>query len=163
MAAGNTYTPIATTTLSSNTTEITFSSIPATYTDLVLILNTKFVTAQSLSIRLNSDTASNYSNTQLYGTGTSALSTRNTGSAYMFLAAISTEWATNILNFMNYSNATTYKSVLVRQSPGNTDVAANIGLWRSTAAISTIAIQAYTTATNFVTGTTATLYGIAAA
>ena len=163
MAAGATYEPIATQTLGSNTTEITFSSIPATYTDLVLIFNTKFVTAQSLTIRLNSDTGSNYSNTQLYGTGTSALSTRNTGNAYMFLAAISTEWSTNILNFMNYSNATTNKTVLVRQSPGNTDVAANIGLWRSTAAITSISVQAYTTTTNFVTGSTFTLYGIAAA
>lgn len=158
-----TYEPIATTTLGSNTTEISFTSIPSTYTDLVLILNTKFVTAQSLTLRLNSDTASNYSNTQLYGTGTSALSVRNTGNSYMFLAAISTEWSTNIFNFNNYSNTTTNKTVLVRQSPGIYDVAANIGLWRSTAAISTIAIQAFTTTTNFVTGTVATLYGIKAA
>ena len=49
MAAGNTYTPIATTTLSSSQNDITFSSIPSTYTDLVIVFNGKSTNAGTSS------------------------------------------------------------------------------------------------------------------
>ena len=41
MAAGSTYTPLATNTLSSSSASITFSSISGSYTDLVLVMNRK--------------------------------------------------------------------------------------------------------------------------
>ena len=57
MAAGSTYTPIATTTLGSAGT-ITFSSIPSTYTDLVIVLNgngSRVAGTDDTGLRLNSD------------------------------------------------------------------------------------------------------------
>ena len=65
MAAGATYTPIATQTPGSNTASISFSSIPGTYTDLVLVIDNAFTASggYSYSLSFNDDTASNYSNT----------------------------------------------------------------------------------------------------
>ena len=59
----STYEKIASYTLTSTSTGVTFSSIPATYTDLNLVLNIKGSTDSIPAIRLNSDTAYNYSYT----------------------------------------------------------------------------------------------------
>ena len=69
-----TYVPIGTNTVSGTTTNlITFSSIPSTFTDLVLIDNGKFSASDnSYAMTFNGDTASNYSYTYLLGSGTSA-------------------------------------------------------------------------------------------
>jgi hypothetical protein len=62
---------------------------------------------------------------------------------------------------MNYANTTTYKSVLNRMDDAEYAVGANAGMWRSTAAINSIKINAGSG--NLPAGLTATLYGIAAA
>ena len=75
MAAGSTYTPIATTTLGSAATSYTFTSIPSTYTDLVLVGNLSSSSNTNISIRIYSDSGTNYSNTYLTGVnGTGASS-----------------------------------------------------------------------------------------
>jgi hypothetical protein len=63
MAAGNTYEAIATQTLGSAAASVTFSSIPGTYTDLVIVCTPLRVTAgaEELVFQFNSDTGSNYS------------------------------------------------------------------------------------------------------
>jgi hypothetical protein len=79
MAAGSTYTPIATNTLSSATGTVTFSSISGSYTDLILISNIKSgnTNQASLLFRVNaSATGSLYSGTMIYGTGSAAGSNR---------------------------------------------------------------------------------------
>jgi len=172
MPAGNTYVAIATNTLSSAGT-VTFSSIPATYTDLVLVINNAVSIATNTPgacISFNGDTATNYSSTHLEGTGTSALSNRQTSQSNINagynigLSSSSTQPATIIINIMNYANTTTYKTTLSRntQTTGTAPgTGATVGLWRSTAAINSIAITAQTG--NFATGTVFSLYGIAAA
>ena len=73
-----TYEPIASTTLGTAAADITFSSIPGTYTDLVLVLYGGFATAASdLYTQFNSDTGTNYSNSDLRGNGTAAAANRN--------------------------------------------------------------------------------------
>ena len=81
----STYTPIYAQTLSSATSSITFSNIPTTFTDLVLVFNGTRSAAGETNLRFNDDTASNYSRTFLYGDGTSAVSGRqsNTTSTSM--------------------------------------------------------------------------------
>jgi hypothetical protein len=167
-----TYIPLYTTTLASAGT-VTFSSIPNTYTDLVLVISDAVSIATNTPgacISFNSDTASNYSSTHLEGTGTSALSNRQTNqsninSGYNIgLSSSSTQPATIIINIMNYANTTTYKTILSRNAqtagaaPGT---GATVGLWRSTAAINSMAITAQTG--NFAIGTTFSLYGVASA
>jgi hypothetical protein len=174
MAAGSTYTPIATQTLGSAAASVTFSSISAAYTDLVLVFNGYNATVDGGSpfIRFNSDTTTNYSYTWLSGDGTSATSGRDTSKAQIGLNLVtgwdttSTQPGMNIVHIMNYANTTTYKTVLGRSSlasatyPGTEAV---VGLWRITpVAINTILIS-LTAGGTFATGTTFTLYGIAAA
>jgi hypothetical protein len=59
----NTYTLISSNVLTSNAASVTFSSIPATYTDLVLRVSSKNATADTFSILLNSNTSAIYSYT----------------------------------------------------------------------------------------------------
>jgi hypothetical protein len=162
----STYESIATTTLGSNQANITFSSIPATYTDLVVILNGAFTTAESIGVQFNSDTGSNYSSTIVAGSGSSASSGRNSNQTGLTVAT-NGFWSTtivsnSILNIQNYSNTTTNKTMLSRSNNANNGVDAIVGLWRNTAAINAIKLYGFYSGHNFITGTTVTLYGIKA-
>lgn len=162
-----TYEPIATTTLGSAQATVTFSSITGTYTDLVLICQTSVAsgTVQN-QIQFNSDTGTNYSATILSGNGSTALSTRNSSVSQITLGYDDYNTTAigqmSIVNIQNYSNATTYKTTIQRGSNANTGVSATVGLWRSTAAITSILVK-NSGGVNFATGSTFTLYGIKAA
>jgi hypothetical protein len=163
MAAGSTYTPLATNTLGSNASDITFSSISGSYTDLVLIVNGYLTVDDNVFLQFNGDTGSNYSMTSLRGDGTSATSAKNSNVSQMYLGGILTTATGNIIcSIQNYSNSTTNKTVIARVN-GVTSGAtqARAGLWRSTSAITSVKVGALSGA--FVSGTSFTLYGIAAA
>ena len=172
MPAGSTYTPIATTTLGSAAASYTFSSIPSTYTDLVLIAN--FGTSVNTNVygRFNGDGASTglYSDTNLYGNGTSATSSRDSNNNHFYLGpnmnASTTNVSTNsVTNLMNYANTSVYKTIIARtNSPAATSYSgteANVFLYRSTSAITSMTL--YAGSGNLVAGCSFTLYGIAAA
>ena len=175
MAAGGTYEPIATNTVSgSSTSTVTFSSISGTYTDLIIVGNLGSQTTNAFPyLQFNGDTGSNYSYTQFYGNGSSTLSGRSSNNTILFNNDVSVkQGAINsnvIYQIMNYSNTTTYKTSIARQNTvdaadyNGTLIAA--GLWRNTAAITSVAIQLTRggNAYNFTSGSTFTLYGIAAA
>lgn len=170
MAAGSTYTPIATTTLGSAVPSYTFTSIPNTYTDLVLIACGKVDVATTTKLNVGNgsiDTGSNYSWTVISGTGSAANSytepnvTRTQNERYANWDA--TNISTTIIQIMNYSNTTTYKTWISRGNNAATGVDAIIGLWRSTSAINQIQIGATNATRNLAAGTILTLYGIAAA
>lgn len=161
-----TYEPIATTTLGSAAASYTFSSISGAYTDLVLVANVQASTSgQGLTMQLNGDTASNYSTTGLRGNGTTASSFRqsNTTSTLLSNLAEPPTGSQNvcIAQFLNYSNATTYKTVLTRANSAGFGVDALVGLWRNTNAITSIKIDI--TGGTMSIGSTFTLYGIKAA
>lgn len=158
----STYEPIATTTLGSAAASYTFSSIPSTYTDLVLIMNASQAAGNSVYCQLNGDTGSNYSYTGLYGSGSSAGSARASNQTGAYLGYLGSTTIYNAINhFMNYANTTTYKTILNRKNQSDQYVEADVALWRSTAAINSIKI--YPDSGNFDTGSTFTLYGIKAA
>ena len=171
-----TYTPIATTTLGSAASSVTFSSIAGTYTDLVLIAQLRSASSTATDTRIasqfNGDTGSNYSITELVGDGSSASSVREANRTIIDNALNTAKsnqgFSVNIYNLMNYSNSTTYKTMLIREntpqaySTSVTGSAASVGLWRSTAAITSIALLRVT-AFDFDAGSTFTLYGIKAA
>ena len=169
MPAGSTYTPIATTTLGSATSSYTFSSIPSTYTDLVLVTNLSSASNANIYFRLNGDTGTNYSFTFLSGDGSTANSSRTSnaaqGTATWTGASMNSSWTTCVANFMNYSNTTTYKTFLTRYAAINTvnqgEASAVVNLWRSTAAINSITVLSLSP--NYSIGSTLTLYGIASA
>jgi hypothetical protein len=59
---------------------------------------------------------------------------------------------------MNYSNTTTFKTMLNRSNVPSTGTGATVGLWRNTAAISSLTITSESG--NLQSGSTFTLYGI---
>lgn len=158
-----TYTPIASTTLTATTTNVNFSSISGFYTDLVLIVSGTCSAGSYLTLRFNSDTSTNYSTTELYGDGTTAGSVRNSSNNYMYIGAIRTTQSNILTSIQNYSNTTTYKTVLSRTNNAATETKAVVGLWRATpAAITTIDVGTGG-ANTLQVGTVLTLYGIKAA
>ena len=157
----STYTPIATTTLGSAAATVTFSSISGAYTDLILVVNGNYNTSNYPWVRFNGDTATNYSNTELYGT-TVAGSGRSTSQSKGYIGAFAADQSTMIINIMNYANATTYKTTITRAAQGVTGTWAVCTLWRSTAAINTVLIGSDGSST-FAIGSTFTLYGVKSA
>ena len=161
--AAVTYTPIATNTLSSTAYSVTFSSISGAYTDLVLVIYNGAANPASLNLTVNSDSGSNYGTTWVLGNGTAAQSSKESSGSRIFLGENGPTAATPagvvIINFMNYSNTTTYKTVLSRLNRTDNKVYATVGNWRSTSAINSVTI---TLSELFCTGSTFTLYGIGA-
>jgi hypothetical protein len=157
-----TYEKIATTTLGSATASFTFSSIPGTYTDLIAVVVA--AASSNLKIEFNSDTGGNYSNTVLYGSGSSALSARNSNSTGLLFGATGSTLgnSANLYYFMNYSNSSTNKTVLSRGNDNGGIVRLDVGLWRNTSAITSIRFIDNLGA-NLVADSTFTLYGIKAA
>jgi hypothetical protein len=161
-----TYEPIATNTLTSTASSVTFSSLGA-YTDIVAIVNSKVTSsAYDLGFRFNGDSGNNYSRTYLGGNGSVADSGRgsnvNYGRASYRSYMGTTDNGAYILQFQNYSNSTTYKSVLCRGNSAATGTDTQVNLWRNTAAITSIEFAPEFIGT-FAIGSTFTLYGIKAA
>jgi hypothetical protein len=161
----STYDKIEAKTLGSATSSVSFTGIPATYTDLVLVSVTKSTTGNNTRLTFNNDASALYSNTSLGGTGTTAVSRRDSGVTYMRLDwdgyNQTTEFNVHVTNVQNYANTTTFKTALTRSGSGPTGVDALVGLYRSTSAINRLDVIA--SAGNFDTGSTFTLYGIKAA
>lgn len=149
----------------SSTSVITFSSIPATYTDLILIADAKLdISGQGINLTFNGDTSSSYTSTRLYGNGSTATSDRQASGSFINFALGSVDAGQLIVaNIMNYSNATTFKTCLLRQNTASAFVGALVGLWRATpAAINSLTLTSGGTS-KYVAGSTFTLYGIKAA
>lgn len=157
-----TYEAIATTTLSSATSTVTFASIPQTYTDLRVVFTGTANATSAFGLRYNSDTGTNYSYTLLYGNGSSAASGRGSSTSDPANGNIWTTQSNVTADIMNYSNSTTYKTAISRADNADNRTAAWVSLWRSTAAITNLQITT-TNANTYSIGTTITLYGIKAA
>jgi hypothetical protein len=164
--AAITYDLIASQTLGSAASSITFSSIAASWTDLRLVIVPTGSVANDVQLTFNGDTASNYSRTYLYGTGAAAGSFSGANTAFIYLdgAGVSTTiphlYTADIFSYAG----STYKTLLYTGSEANNNsgqTLRGVGLWRSTAAITSIGLA--TGGGNFSIGTTASLYGIKAA
>lgn len=153
-----TYEPIATTT-TAGIASIDYTSIPSTYTDLILI-GVGNDSGGFVKVTVNNDTGSNYSRTALRGNGTSVSSARASNEAGWF-PDFETNPANIICHFMNYSNATTYKTMLGRFNNTSGIVVAQVNLWQNTDAINRITLSSSAGGTTLVG--TFTLYGIKAA
>ena len=172
MAAGATYVSIASETLSSAASSVTFSSISGAYTDLVLVGSVIGSTNdQGLRVTVNGDTTSGfYSSTTISG-GSSAIASNRTSNANLIYLlgynyGVNTTYGVPfIFSFMNYSNTTTNKTILGRslaiRNDGGGETYAKVGLWRNTAAITSMVFTL--DSGNIASSSTFSLYGIAAA
>ena len=169
MAAGATYYPLAVANGNGSSGTISFTSISGSYTDLIVIANARLTssTASILTMRFNHDSGTNYSFTALYGTGSAAGSNKassQTGTLINgqinYIPSAANTFFYSQTNIFNYSNATTYKTLLTRTQENGTE--AVVGLWRSTSAITRIDLLLDSSGV-FTTDSTFTLYGIASA
>jgi hypothetical protein len=157
----STYVPIATATVSGTVSNIVFSSIPQSYTDLILVVNSLTTVNCACALNFNGDFGSNYSNTVLDGSGSSAVAFRRTGQSQVQDILGRTDDSISIINIMNYSNNTTYKNIISRSNTkGGSELNGVANLWRSTNSINSITITA--AGTTFKTGAKFTLYGVGA-
>ena len=158
---------IASTTVGSGgASSIDFTSIPSTYTDLVLICSLRVSRASVVNntvIKFNGSSTS-YSERVLYGNGSSAGSYSDTQIYDVNNAANSTAstFANSQFYIPNYAGSTN-KSVS-NDSVSETNATAATaqlvaGLWSNTSAITSLSLTDYS-GTNFAQYSTATLYGI---
>ncbi len=155
----NTYTPLATVTLTTTDSDITFSSIPNTYRDLVLVVRGTTTAGVALYARFNSDsTSANYPRVGMAGYGSTAASFSGTEPGIQ--AAFLTTANTWILNVMDYSASDKHKTVLSRLNQDTSEVNAIATRWANTAAITSV--QFITASSTFAAGTTFSLYGVIA-
>jgi hypothetical protein len=161
----NTYVALATQTLGSAAASVTFSSISSAYTDLVVVMTTKLTSgADGINLQFNGDTGTNYSFTYLSGSGSSATSGRFANTSNIKVAfngyPTTADGHNSIVQVNNYSNATTFKTVLTRDNNANNGTGAIVGTWRNTAAVTSVVLTAVSS--TFTAGSTFSLYGIAA-
>jgi hypothetical protein len=165
-----TYTLISSNVLSSSAASVTFSAIPATYTDLVIRYSARNDDSTTvLGVRFNGDTATNYSVTVLRGSGAAASSLSYNTTRTQLFQQDGIEPSTMTANIFN--NAEIYipsyavsqnkpmSSFTVTEDNSSTAyMSAIANLWRNTAAITSITL--YSNAGNIVAGSTFYLYGI---
>ena len=166
-----TYDKLATTTLSSAVSSVTFSSISSSYTDLVVVCAVAASSGGYAKLTFNNDTAGNYSTTLVEGDGGTAYSYRYSNQSHIHIAGgNSLNYGANQyptlmnVNINNYSNTTTYKTVLCRSNIQASSTLASaygyVGRWSSTSAINRIDITP--SAGNWNSGSIFTIYGIKA-
>lgn len=168
-----TYTFIASNTLSSSAASVTFSSIPATYTDLVVRITARANNAANsttLGVQFNSDTSTNYSYIFLTGNGSVVSSTLSGNFGTTYVGQMNSDSATA----STFGSAELYvPSYTVSQNKpisgigmsendsaaaGGAVIRAVAGLWRNTAAITSMILTP--TTGSFVSGSSFFLYGI---
>jgi hypothetical protein len=162
----STYTPIASQTLASAASSVTFTGVPQNFTDLVVVASVGAVsgTASYLDMQFNSDSATNYSAITIYGTGSATGSANLTARTAVpcgitDVTNAASTYNTFLLNVENYSNTTTYKTTLCRsEQTANSLVGASVSMWRNTSAINTVTLLFGSG--SFRTGSTFNLYGI---
>jgi hypothetical protein len=162
-----TYVLLNSVTLTANSTQVIFSGIPQTYSDLVLVGNWQNSSTSSAGrLQLNGDTGANYNGAWITGTG----STAGTGSessetsARIAGASVGPDNAyTNVvtLQFMDYSAIDKHKTILSRYGSASREVQATASRWASTSAITSIRFFDVLGQT-FQSGATFSLYGIVA-
>ena len=151
--------------------DIEFTSIPATYTDLLVKISARVDSgaASGLNITFNNDTSTNYSRTTIRGNGSATLSNKTTSASNMSLITTNQGSTPTVNTFTNVEiyipsyTVSQYKSVSIDATTENNDttayITAHAGLWTNTAAISSIQFTD-SGAFNFVEYSTAYLYGI---
>ena len=152
-----TYIPLANLTLGSTASSVTFSSIPATYRDLILVHNGALTNTDNIVWRANGDTGSNYSIVQGLGVS-SGTSSNSSASRTSGLAGSSyTQQSANITQWLDYSATDKHKTSLGRANSPTSEVGMSASRWANTAAITSLTLLGA-----FASGNTFSLYGVIA-
>ena len=173
----NSYASIATVTVGSGgTSEVNFTSIPATYTHLQIRAIGRMTNAgsstNSISMRFNSDTGSNYSDHRILAENASMYSQNSVSLTYLsqvaqwpLASSTASAFGAVIIDILDYANTNKKKTLRsLNGSQGNNtsvaDIALASGLWNSTSAITSISITGTAYSGGFAEYSTFALYGI---
>jgi hypothetical protein len=135
---------------------VTFSSIPATYRDLILVYGGVTSVVGNLGIRLNGDSGNNYHHVRMYAVSGGAGSDNYVGTLAESGNTLTTPTVVTI-NIMDYSASDRQTTILARSSAGGNSVFAHANRWTNTSAVTSIQVLSYGGAA--FTGTIS-LYGI---
>ena len=157
----STYVALATTTLASASSSVTFSSIPADYRDLVLVASGATTTSDTVILTtFNNDVTDTYSYVQMYGEASYG-SDSNTLEHIFTIFGGTGSVGNVVFNIMDYSATDKHKTVLTRENNlGISWTGARATRWPQTTAISEIDLTPRSG--NFAIGTTISLFGIEA-
>jgi len=167
----NTYTAIETYTATSSVATIDFTSIPATYTDLLVYISARssLNTQAGVKIQFNSNSSAVYDIRNITGNGSIANSGVATSQNFGYDVSLTNPanytantFSNGYIYIPNYTSSN-HKSFSVDANAENNatlaDCALEAGIWRNTAAITSINLSDLGGG-NFVQYSSATLYGI---
>ena len=164
-APSGAYDSIATTTVSSPVSSITFSSIPSTYTHLQVRALMLTTSASNIVARFNSDSGTNYAQHQLTGDGSSAAAGSQTSTGSPYFGYTNTQPGVMIIDILDYANTNKYKTSRIltgSDANGSGYVLLRSALWQNTNAVTQIDITVNGGA-NFNQYSSFALYGIKSA
>jgi hypothetical protein len=152
--------PLATVTLGGSDADITFASIPATYRDLILVVEGTSNVASNAFLRFNGDTTSgNYANIYANGNGSTTSSSSNADGSYIG-GIYGSNRSINIIQIMDYSATDKHKTRLSRMSVTGAEVSMIASRWANTAAVTSMTFTLL--GNTMSSGTTLSLYGVIA-
>jgi hypothetical protein len=151
-------------TLAASTSSITFSAIPQTYGDLVVVFvgrSNSGGSTQGFATRFNEDTGSNYPRVSMLGNG--SFTTSTTASQTFIANPIAGDTLSSVIfSIMDYSQADKHKTVLFRANVTNGHLfGATAGRWSNTTPIASITLFDENN-NGFTSGSTFSLYGVIA-
>jgi hypothetical protein len=158
-----TYTALATITLASTASSVTFGSIPATYRDLVVVFDGLATANQAFRLRINTDSGSNYPYVYMRSQGNTPESGNGTATEVPFNLSTTTSGTRcmSLVQIMDYSATDKHKTCLVRanydQPAVGRFVEAQAVRWSNTAAITSLQVSS---ASNLGAGSRIDIYGI---
>jgi hypothetical protein len=166
------YESIATTLLSSNTSNVTFSTISGTYKHLQLRFQCRSTTSgtgqDGIRIRFNGDSGTNYSWHYLGGDGITAYTGQGQSQTYVYAGVAvnngfsANRFGTTICDIFDYTNTNKHKttrSLTGGDNNGNGETYVFGSNWRNTNAITDIELRVIS-GSNFMTNSSFALYGI---
>lgn len=155
-----TWTPLANITLGSSASSVTFSNIPNTYRDLIIVANGAGATGGSCHIRVNSDTGANYPTVTMRGTDVGTISSATYTTGYWFAGGLSNSRFDAIIQIQDYPVTDKHKTMLARAGVGASQVQASAIRWSNTNAITSVTITI--DSGNYASNSTFALYGVIA-
>jgi hypothetical protein len=157
-----TYIQLNTITLAQSTASVTLDNIPQSYRDLVLVIGGSASTSTNIQIRFNNDSNNNYSYVAMYTNGSSISRFDEANISSITQLALTTSSSETITQIMDYSAIDKHKTLLIRMGSGAAFVQNTTGRWASVSGITSMTLSPTTGGTNFNTGTTFSIFGIAA-
>lgn len=166
-----TYTLISSNVLTTTAASVTFSAIPATYTDLVLRFSIRSNGTEISNLRINGSSSASYSRIRLRGTGTAASSNLDSGQTQInfnnsttydggFTASIFSSGEIYIPSYTVSQNRPISAFITEESDATYSSIQAFAGLYSDTTTITSLTVLNGTSTDQFVSGSSFYLYGI---